>query len=352
MLRTLKKSTTYLKSISVKTNISSMSNILSVSIIIPTLNEELYIEKCLNSVFLQSYPSSQIEIFVIDGGSLDRTKEIINRLCSSHSNLFLLENKKKIQSAAFNIGIDVFKGDILIRLDAHCFYDSKYIQYCVENHTLSDYGNVGGFCFMETGTDTNMAKVLARVSSSKFGLGGAAYRVGKVKKYTDSVPFGSFTRKTLSMVGKMNESLPRGEDNEYNSRIREAGYKILFDPRIISYYCLPLNSKLFLKKYYTNGYSIGILLRIARKSVSFRHLVPLAFLFALSIGILLSFFNTPFKYALLIFVCIYFIMNLLSAVTKFLKHEIKLIPIYIYIVFLVHLHYGIGTLLGLIKGKY
>ena len=329
-----------------------MNNISSVSIIIPTLNEELYIEKCLNSVFLQSYPSNQIEIFVIDGGSLDRTKEITNRLCATHSNLFLLDNEKKIQSAAFNIGIDVSKGDILIRLDAHCFYDSKYIQYCVENHMLSDYGNVGGFCFMETGTNTNMAIVLARVSSSKFGLGGAEYRVGKLKKFTDSVPFGSFTRKILSTVGKMNESLPRGEDNEYNSRIREAGYKILFDPKIISYYCFPLNSKLFLKKYYTNGYSIGILLRIAKKSVSFRHIVPLAFLSALGIGILLSFFITPLRFALPIFICIYFILNILSALTKFSKHEIKLIPIYIYMVFLVHLYYGTGTLLGTIKGKY
>ena len=329
-----------------------MQNILSVSIVIPTLNEELYIEKCLNSIFSQSYPSSKIEIFVIDGGSVDRTTNIINRLCSVHQNLFLLHNEKKIQSAAFNIGIDVFKGDLLIRLDAHCTYDSNYIQYCVEDHMDSEYGNVGGFCFMESGSDTNMAKVLSKVSSSKFGLGGAEYRVGKVKKFTDSVPFGSFTKKVLLLVGKMDESLPRGEDNEYNSRIREMGYKILFDPRIVSYYCLPLNSKLFFSKYYSNGYSIGVLLRIARKSVSFRHLVPLAFLFALGIGFLLSFFYTPFRYALILFVCIYFIMNLISGITKFSKHEIKLLSMYVYVVFVVHLYYGIGTLYGLIKGKY
>ncbi len=329
-----------------------MNNTLSVSIIIPTLNEELHIEKCLNSIFLQTYPSSHIEIFVIDGGSLDRTKEIVNRLCLIHSNLFLLHNEKKIQSAAFNIGINIFKGDILFRFDAHCTYDSKYVQYCVENHMSSNYGNVGGLCIMENGSDTNMAKVLTKISSSKFGLGGAEYRVGKVKKFTDSVPFGSFTKKVLSTVGKMNESLLRGEDNEYNSRIRDAGYKILFDPRIISHYYIAVNSNLFLKKNFSNGYSIGVLLRTARKSVSFRHLVPLAFLFALAIGILLSFLNTLFKFELMILVCIYSLMNLISAITKFKKSEIKLIPIYIYVVFIVHLHYGIGTLLGFIKGKY
>lgn len=330
----------------------STIDLFSVSILIPTLNEEKHIERCLNSIFCQSYHSNIIEIFVVDGGSTDRTVEIVNQLCTEHQNLFLLNNIKKIQASAFNIGIDNFSGDILIRLDAHCAYDSEYVDHCVSYHRSSEYGNVGGWCSIEPGSDTNMSKAIALVSSARFGLGFALYRVGKKKMLTDSVPFGSFTKKVLSKVGKMDETLPRGEDNEYNARIRKTGYKILFDPKIISYYYAPHDLNSFLKKMYSNGYSIGVLIRVSRESISFRHLVPLMYLLALGIGVSLSFFYTLFKFALFLLLTIYFIVILLSGILRCSKHMIQLLPSYILTTYLVHLSYGIGTLHGLIKGKY
>lgn len=331
---------------------NSMQDTYSISIVIPTLNEENHIEKCLSSVFNQTYYSNITEIFVVDGGSIDRTVEIVNRLCLDHTNLFLLHNNKIIQAAAFNIAIDNFKGDLLIRLDAHCTYDSEYIHYCVRYHASFDYGNVGGRCIIEPDSGSNMAKVIALANASRFGLGFAAYRVGEKIMFTDSVPFGSFTKKVLSDVGKMDESLPRGEDNEYNARIREKGYKILFDPKIVSYYYSPAKLKLFLKKMYANGFSIGVLLRVSKKSINLRHLVPLTFVVALIAGVSLSFVHVLFKFALLLLILIYLILIITSVMPKFLKDEIKLIPIYIFVVLFVHIFYGIGTIVGLIKGKY
>jgi glycosyltransferase involved in cell wall biosynthesis len=331
---------------------SAFQNDFTISIIIPTLNEERHIEKCLKSVFSQTFYSNIIEIFVIDGGSIDRTVEIVNQYCKEYPNLFLLNNKKKIQSAAFNIAVDKFKGDILIRLDAHCSYDRDYIQYCVRYHMISEYGNVGGRCSIEPGSDTNMAKVISVVSSSSFGLGFAAYRVGKNIMFTDSVPFGSFTKKVLSKVGKMDESLPRGEDNEYNSRIRQKGYKILFDPRIVSHYYSPADLKSFLKKMYSNGFSIGILLRVSRRSVSFRHIVPSASLLAFGLGLSMAFFNLFYESALILMIVSYFVLILTSGLTRLSLQNPKLISLYVYVVCLVHLVYGIGTLNGLIKGKF
>ena len=48
-----------------------------VSVIIPFLNEEKYIEDCLNSVITQDYGKEKIEILAIDGGSSDNTRHVI-----------------------------------------------------------------------------------------------------------------------------------------------------------------------------------------------------------------------------------------------------------------------------------
>lgn len=47
-----------------------------VSIIVPTYNEEANIKKCLESIFIQSYPEKELEVIVVDDNSTDRTVEI------------------------------------------------------------------------------------------------------------------------------------------------------------------------------------------------------------------------------------------------------------------------------------
>lgn len=48
-----------------------------VAVIIPTLNEEKFIARCLDSVIEQSYPFRDMDVMVVDGGSKDRTIEIV-----------------------------------------------------------------------------------------------------------------------------------------------------------------------------------------------------------------------------------------------------------------------------------
>ena len=323
-----------------------------VSVIIPTLNEAKYIKNCLNFVLAQTYPLVSLEIFVVDGGSTDNTIEIVKEIQRNLPNLYLLNNKKKIQSAAFNLGLDNSKGEIIIRLDAHCTYDSNYILYIVKNHLETEYGNVGGYCFVKPGSDTLMAKAIALINSSIFGLGGASFRVGKAKKLTNSVPFGAFPKKVISVIGKMNEDLPRGEDNEYNSRIRKAGYKILFDPRIVAYYYSRQNLMLFMKQMFDNGFSIGVLINLSLKIINLRHIVPLLFVGFLIFSTYFSFFYSSIRTLLFFVLIIYFLLNLICGVKMVSRNNLKLIPIMIFTIFFVHINYGIGTLYGLTKGRY
>jgi len=56
-----------------------MSSLPGISVLIPTLNAERYLEGCLRSVRSQDYPADLVEIIVADAGSTDSTLGILHR---------------------------------------------------------------------------------------------------------------------------------------------------------------------------------------------------------------------------------------------------------------------------------
>lgn len=66
-----------------------------IAIIIPTLNEEKFISRCINSILKQSFDFEKMDVMVVDGGSTDKTVEIVKSYQKLYKNIRLLENKKK-----------------------------------------------------------------------------------------------------------------------------------------------------------------------------------------------------------------------------------------------------------------
>ena len=321
-----------------------------VAIVIPTLNEERFISRCLNSIIKQTYEFEKMDVMIIDGGSNDNTKEIVAEYQKSHQNIRFIENKKKIQSVAFNIGIKNSTAPYIIRLDAHAEYDSKYISLCIENLKQDEKrGNVGGRCNILPFNQSIWAQTNAILNHSRFGIGGAAFRVSNEDHNTDSVPFGAFPRKIIEKIGGMREDLPRGEDNEYNSRIRKAGYKIFFDPNIISSYFARPTLGASCKQMYANGNSIGYLYYIDREAIGIRHLVPLLFVVSGLFSIIISVLWSPFCYVFCGGLALYIIADAIASIMG-AKDNVKCtLPLFI-LFFCVHVSYGMGTIAGLIKG--
>ena len=321
-----------------------------VAIVIPTLNEERFISRCLNSIIKQTYEFEKMDVMIIDGGSKDKTKDIVAEYQKSHQNIRFIENKKKIQSVAFNIGFKKSTAPYIIRLDAHAEYDSKYISLCIENLKQDEKrGNVGGRCNILPFNQSLWAQTNAILNHSRFGIGGAAFRVSNEAHNTDSVPFGAFPRKIIEKIGGMREDLPRGEDNEYNSRIRKAGYKIFFDPNIISSYFARPTLGASCKQMYANGNSIGYLYYIDREAIGIRHLVPLLFVVSGLFSIIISVLWSPFCYVFCGGLALYIIADAIASIMG-AKDNVKCtLPLFI-LFFCVHVSYGMGTIAGLIKG--
>ena len=321
-----------------------------VAIVIPTLNEERFISRCLDSIIKQTFKFEKMDVMIIDGGSNDKTKDIVAKYQKSHQNIRFIENKKKIQSVAFNIGFKKSTAPYIIRLDAHAEYDSKYISLCIENLKQDEKrGNVGGRCNILPFNQSIWAQTNAILNHSRFGIGGAAFRVSNEAHNTDSVPFGAFPRKIIEEIGGMREDLPRGEDNEYNSRIRKAGYKIFFDPNIISSYFARPTLGASCKQMYANGNSIGYLYYIDREAIGIRHLVPLLFVVSGLFSIIISVLWSPFCYVFCGGLALYIIADAIASIMG-AKDNVKCtLPLFI-LFFCVHVSYGMGTIAGLIKG--
>lgn len=323
-----------------------------VAVIIPTLNEERFIRQCLDSIIFQSFPFSDMDVMVVDGGSNDRTCSIVNDYQGKYQNIRLLDNPDRVQSAAFNIGVDASDAPYVIRLDAHTWYEQKYIEKCLDTLKEDEQrGNAGGRWIVLPYDDSLWAQTNAILNCNWFGIGGASFRVGAEAGNVDSVPYGAFPRKVIREVGGMNEKLARGEDNEYNSRIRKAGYKVFFNPEIVSsYYARPTFGSSCRQMFY-NGISIGHLFYVDREAIGLRHLVPFLFVSCIMTGWIISAIYFPFSYLIVAVISVYLVCDLVAAVSAGIRHGWKyLFPLAVMFPS-IHFSYGCGTIAGLVSGR-
>ena len=134
-----------------------MSNSLKLSVIVPIYNEERYIEACVASLLAQDFPQEEMELLLVDGASTDRTPELLEKLAQEHPSVIrVLQNPKRIQSAAMNLGAKAARGAYLIRVDAHADYPPNYFSRCVSLMEETGAQNVG--CIWNTQGKTPKVK--------------------------------------------------------------------------------------------------------------------------------------------------------------------------------------------------
>ena len=108
-----------------------------VTIIIPARNEEASISSCLNSLKAQSYPSSLIEIIVINDHSTDRTAEIVKAYSANNVRLINLEeyvDQEPINSykkKSIEVGIGLSSAEWILCTDADCILPFEWIESLV-----------------------------------------------------------------------------------------------------------------------------------------------------------------------------------------------------------------------------
>jgi glycosyltransferase involved in cell wall biosynthesis len=225
-----------------------------VSIIIPCRNEERFIGSCLESIIANDYAKEKLEVLAIDGMSEDGTQAVIENYSKEYPWIRLFKNPKKITPVALNMGIMTSKGEIIIWMSAHNQYEKNYISCSVEN--LNKYGadNVGGVMKTLPRLDDFIGHAIVASLSHRFGVGNSYFRVRTNEpKWVDTVFGGCYRREVFDRVGFFNENLVRGQDMEFNLRLKKAGGKTLLVPDIVSNYYARSDIKSFCKHNWTNG---------------------------------------------------------------------------------------------------
>ena len=321
---------------------------ITVSIIIPCLNEEKYISRCLLSVVNSDYPMDNVEILVLDGMSTDNTAQIIHKLSKEHTNIRVIPNPGKTAPKAMNIGIKAALGEIIVRLDAHAEYPPNYLSELLKWKEKLGADNIGSVWKTAVLNENPKTIAIQKVLCHPFGVGNGLFRTGVQKPMeVDTVPFGCYDKSVFDEVGLYDERLRRNQDIELNKRLAAKGKKIFLIPT--TYCCYYARETLFAiaKNNYQNGKWNLLTVYYTKnfQSLSIRHFVPLAFFLSLTLPVLLSLFWQPFIFVSAFSLFLYLAV-LTLVVMKMDRKDTNFFQLMLTF-FVLHISYGWGSFTGL-----
>lgn len=323
----------------------------TISIIVPCFNERETIHLLLDALYIQTYPQTDMEVVISDGGSTDGTQAIIHQWALDHPYLIvkLVENHARTIPSGLNTAIRASSGKIIVRLDAHSKPHQEYVQRVVTALEEDRGDNVGGVWDIQPGSDHWIARSIAAAAGHPIGVGGALYRYTGKAAYVDTVPFGAFKRDLLNQVGMFDETLLTNEDYEFNVRIRKINGRIWLDPEIRSFYYARKDLKELSRQYWRYGYWKLQMLRRYPETLRLRQALPPLFIVSLLLLLVLSPFFTLAFFTLLGILAVYITILFLSGVQLSLKN--KDLPMLLGVplsIACMHFSWGSGFLWGII----
>jgi glycosyltransferase involved in cell wall biosynthesis len=193
----------------------------------------------VSAMLRQRFPG-RLEFLLVDGGSDDGTRAILEQLRGQDERIRVLENPRRITPSALNVGLAHARGRWICRMDAHTEYPEDYIALGVRRLAGGDTSWVSGPP-IATGHGP-VSRAVALALRTPLGRGGsrkwAAEPGAPDAEYElDSGVFaGVWARSTLLEFGGWDERWPRNQDSEMAGRFLERGETLICLPAMASYY--------------------------------------------------------------------------------------------------------------------
>jgi biofilm PGA synthesis N-glycosyltransferase PgaC len=217
----------------------------SVSMVVAAYNEETIIaEKLANCAELE-YPKEKLQILVVDSGSTDKTRDITVQSAASLQekvNIRLLAQEQRLgKAAALNFALGYCDRDIVILTDADVFLGKDAVTKAVSNFNDKTIGAVSGIEVVRNPNRSQTTKIEREYRGFYNTI-----RLGETN--LDSVvmcesEFAAYRRELV-------EEIPVNticDDMQLTLKVRQQGFRAIYDPSVMFYECSPSKYKSRLK---------------------------------------------------------------------------------------------------------
>ena len=254
-----------------------------VTVVVAALNEEHHIAACLEALAGQDYPAHRLEVIVADGGSTDRTRDLVSAAATRDRRIRLIENPKRIAASGFNAGIAAGRGEVVGIMSAHAVPARDYVSRAVEALRTTGADAVGGRIIRLAQSPRQRA--IAAATSSPFGVGNSRHNYADQAQLAETVFPGMWPRSVLDRIGPFDEELVRNQDDELSYRIRRAGGRIWYEPAIQVAYVPRDSIGALFSQYRQYGFWRIRVLRKHPEALQVRQLIPPLWVASLLLGL-------------------------------------------------------------------
>ena len=197
---------------------------MPVSVIMPALNAGRFIEAAIRSL-LRERAAIDLDIIVIDDGSSDETREIVESMAGDFPEVRLLQNLRMGIAAARNTGLD----NVRAGCQFVTFLDADDVSYpgrierqralLIDDPSIDVlYGVMQMFSALDSSTLAPTAGSATKIIRGPY-LQSAMYRPAAIDK-----------------VGRFDESFRQGDDTDFILRVIDQQLKVVLDEGIAAYY--------------------------------------------------------------------------------------------------------------------
>lgn len=234
------------------------------TVVVPTRNDQDTIGRCLGSILAQR--GVDLQVIVVDGGSVDRTVETVRRHLDADPRVELLVSPRDTTAQLLNVGLWAARGRWLIQVDPRSTIPENYVRTVVSHLESGLWTGAGGRD--EPVGDTPTGRAIAATDASPSGRSptGRSAHVASVNR----LRAGGYPTSLLRAIGGWDERIAAGEEVEMNHRLRRQGYRLMVDAGLsVSRRCAHSLRDVFAESR-ARGRGLGRLLRYRIKAVASR----------------------------------------------------------------------------------
>jgi succinoglycan biosynthesis protein ExoA len=261
---------------------------VDISVLVPVLNEERHIRETVAAMQAQRFDGS-VELLFADGGSEDRTREILLELAAEDPRIRVFDNPRRRTASGLNVCLREARGEFVARMDAHTFYSERYLAAGVERLRRGDTEWVSGPAVPRPVGAISRAVGLAL--ASWLGRGGSRKWNDDLdaaeERDLDSGVFGGVWRRERVLdAGGWDERWPINQDSEMASRFLQKGARLVCLPEMAGYYVPRDTLDGLARQYYRYGFYRARTFRRHPESMRRSHLIAPGLVLALFAAIL------------------------------------------------------------------